>query len=115
MSKLLEALSDYGVDMKTTLSRFVEDEELYADCIHDFLWDENFGLLESAMEAKDYGASFHHAHTLKGVAANLGLAPLHKAVSDLVEALRAQEYRQAEERSAQVRAERDRLQAVCGE
>ncbi len=55
-----------------------------------FLKDGSFQNLEAAVGAKDWGAAFRAAHTLKGVAMNLDLDRLAKSSSELTEALRGE-------------------------
>ena len=57
-----------------------------------FLADDTYENLEKAVKAGDVEAAFRGAHTLKGVAANLGFTPLQKTSSDLTEALRARSW-----------------------
>ena len=68
-----DALSAYGVDLNEVMERFVNDEELYYECLNTFIDDPSFDGLHNALLEKEYEAAFHHAHTLKGVAGNLGL------------------------------------------
>lgn len=53
-----------------------------------FAGDDTFAMLEAAMSAGDDQRAFRAAHTLKGLAANLGLVQLWQAASALTEALR---------------------------
>lgn len=54
-----------------------------------FTGDDSFATLAEAMGAEDVQRAFRAAHTLKGVAANLGLERLRETASALTEALRA--------------------------
>lgn len=88
MDKLLDKLVQWGCDVPSALERFIDDKELYVDCLKAFEEDENFGLLEENLAKQDYKAAFDNAHTLKGVSANLSLTPLLQKLSDVVEDLR---------------------------
>lgn len=92
MSKILEKLEEYGVDVKIVMERFVDDADLYEDCLYQFVDDQCFAQLESALKAEDYTAAFENAHTLKGVSGNLGLTPMFNQVTALVESLRGKNY-----------------------
>ena len=81
-----------GVDLKVTMERFMGREELLFKFLKKFENDESYKSLIGAMEDKQFEAAFSHAHTLKGVAANLGLGNLANSASDLTEKLRAKEY-----------------------
>lgn len=92
MSTLTNHLAAAGADMRGALERFIGDEALYEECFRMFLEDSNFTALGCALSKKDYRAAFYAAHTLKGVAGNLGLTPLYNAICDVVESLRHQDY-----------------------
>ena len=91
MSTLTEQLAGRGNDMAGALARFLDDEALYGDCFRMFLEDPGFRQLEDALARRDASAAFDAAHTLKGVAGNLGLTALYTALSALVESLRCGE------------------------
>lgn len=59
--------------------------------------------LEAAMESHEAAGIFDQAHTLKGVAENLGLKPLYEKVSVLVEITRKGSVEGADEAFAQVK------------
>lgn len=50
--------------------------------------DENFRLLTDALPKEDWTTAFRAAHSIKGVALNLGLTSLAGLASDLTECLR---------------------------
>lgn len=50
--------------------------------------DTSWGSLESAIHSQDWEAAFRAAHTLKGVAQNLGFQKLYLSSTALTEALR---------------------------
>lgn len=106
-SELLSRLSEYGVDLSSTMERFVGNEELYLKCFDMFLSDGNLQLLKDALIQKDYEAAFNAAHTLKGITANMGFSPLLAPVSTLVEALRAGDYSDLDTQYAAVAAAYD--------
>jgi len=78
----------YEMDWDRTMERFGYDENLYIECLGMLLEDPNPSLLHTAISSGDLSAAFNAAHTLKGVAANMGLTPLLAAVSAIVEPLR---------------------------
>jgi HPt (histidine-containing phosphotransfer) domain-containing protein len=53
-----------------------------------FPGDQSFQELETAIQAGDVEGTFKAAHTLKGVALNLGIAPLGETASILTEQVR---------------------------
>ncbi len=92
MSNYLDILRDYGADIDGVMDRFMDDEELLADCLVEFMGEDQLLKLRAAIESKDYEESFEVAHALKGVSGNLGLTPLFDKVCVLVESLRAKDY-----------------------
>lgn len=88
MKKIYEELNNWGCDVKGALERVSDDEELYEKCLNLFLEDEGFSNIKKALDKKDIGELFDIVHTLKGVAANLGLDPLFEALSIFTEDLR---------------------------
>lgn len=87
--ELLMTMRDYGADVDAAMERFVDDAELYRLCLDSFYSDVNFDALREALNAAQVETAFDAAHSLKGVAANLGLTPILTAISALVETLRA--------------------------
>ncbi len=74
-------------DFEGTFERMM-DEEFMAKILKMFLDDSSFRNLEEAYQARNAQDAFHAAHTLKGVAGNVGLSDLAKKASDVTEALR---------------------------
>lgn len=89
MTDLKTVLRDYGADYEDVMTRFVGNEQLYQRLLAMLPRDENLQKLGRALQAGDYAAAFDAAHTLKGVAGNLGLAPLEQAACSIVESLRS--------------------------
>ena len=56
-----------------------------------FLSDTTFADLVEAVEAQDWEKAFRVAHTMKGVALNLGFGTLCRTASELTEVLRSRE------------------------
>lgn len=97
MSKLLDNMAAYGADTEGVLDRFMDDEELYATCLEEFVETTDLASLRNYLDEKDYTNAFEVAHALKGVSGNLGLTPLFKVACVLVEALRGKSYDNLEE------------------
>lgn len=89
MSKVLDDLRDWGCDVEGALERFIGDAELYEVCLKTVLADKSFAELGKALNCGDVKAAFDHAHTLKGVLANMGLTPMYDITVRIVEPLRA--------------------------
>ncbi|WP_294852969.1 Hpt domain-containing protein [uncultured Oscillibacter sp.] len=88
MSKLTDQLRAHGADMDGAMNRLLGDEALYAMCFDLFLEDPAFATLGAALDAGDRAAAFEAAHSLKGVAGNLGLTRIYRLSGELVEPLR---------------------------
>ena len=107
--ELLDALNAYGANTTAALERFVNDIELYNECLGLFFNDECFAKLAQALDAKEYKAAFDAAHTLKGVAGNLGLTPMYDSICEVVEPLRNHTYDHLTEAYERMLAEFQRL------
>ena len=88
MGTLLNELRDWGCDVDGALARFLDDEGLYVSCLHAVLADKSFAGLGEALNAHMVKEAFDHAHTLKGVLANMGLTPMYDLTVGIVEPLR---------------------------
>lgn len=89
MSAWMATLSQSGIEVEQALERFMNNEALYLRFLHKFLEDENFLGIASSASSQDYDAMLTYAHTLKGVAGNLGLMPLYQQLDTLVLRLRS--------------------------
>lgn len=92
MEEKLIKLENWGCDIQGALNRFLNDKDLYFECLNMFVDDENFESLKIHINNEDQRVPFSYVHTLKGVAGNLGITPLFESLSDLCEALRASNY-----------------------
>lgn len=90
-----QALEALGMNLDQTLARFVGNEGMMFRFLNRLPGEPTYGKLEAAMDAEDAEDGFHQAHTLKGVAGNLGLDNLFHAIDPLVEALRNGQMAQA--------------------
>ncbi len=86
---MLVKLGEAGADVSQTLQRFMNNEGIYVKFLGKFLNDPSYKGLEESMDKKDYEEALRQAHTLKGVAGNLGLTPLFKAAETMVTKFRA--------------------------
>jgi HPt (histidine-containing phosphotransfer) domain-containing protein len=84
---LSELYSSLGESLDEVLGR-LRMESRIAKYLKLFLQDPSFEELKNAFASKDAKTAFRAAHTLKGVAANLGLNKLSASSSELTEDLR---------------------------
>ena len=85
---LEECYTAMGANYQAVLKRFYKSD-MIRRFVKMFLQDDSFRLLTDAMAKQDVKEAFRAAHTLKGVAANMGLLRMQEAASALTEALRA--------------------------
>ncbi len=76
-----------GGEFLETLMR-LPSERMIEKFLVRFLEDRSYAELAAGMTARDGDAAFRAAHTLKGVALNLGLRALYEPASALTEKLR---------------------------
>lgn len=93
MAEFKEIFEAYGANYQDTMGRFMGNETMYLKILDMLFRDKNMELLGKALDAGDMTGAFEAAHTLKGVAANMGLTPLYQAVTEILEPLRAKECR----------------------
>lgn len=87
-SEVKEALVSAEINVDEALRRMLGNEGLLLKFLGKFCEDESYNKLVAAMESGDRKEAFIAAHTLKGLAGNLGLTGLMNAVVPVVEALR---------------------------
>ena len=88
MADIKEVFQKYGADYETTMSRFMCNEQLYLTILAMLPRDENLHKLDRALQSHDFPTAFDAAHTLKGMAGNLGLTPLYQTICAIAEPLR---------------------------
>lgn len=93
-----------GGDYKDVVRRLIS-EEFAAQLALGFLDDDGFSSLEKAMKNRNAEDAFRAAHTLKGVALNLGFKNLGKSASELTEVLRKRTFDGADEPFEKVMAD----------
>lgn len=84
---LEQCYAQMGADYAAVLKRFY-DPDMICRFVKRFPSDPSFGQLKAAMAAGDVKEAFRAAHTLKGVAQNLGFQRLYLSSAALTEALR---------------------------
>lgn len=99
----LKELEEAGCDVSGAMNRFMGRADLYKKFLGKFLDDRSYTELLKCLEDHKIEDAFMHAHTLKGVAGNLGIDSLLKELIPVVEALRAGREPEHEQVSACVR------------
>ena len=115
MGVLLDGLREWGCDVDGALARFLDDEGLYISCLHAVLEDKAFAGLGEALNAHAVKEAFDHAHTLKGVLANMGLTPMYDLTVEIVEPLRAGDDTGLMPAYEELLTARERLAGLLGE
>lgn len=92
-SQFKDIFEAYGADYQSTMNRFMGNEKMYLKFLDMLFQDDNLKKLGTALNNDNTTEAFEAAHTLKGVIANMGLTPLHTAISIIVEPLRNGEHR----------------------
>ncbi len=93
-----------GGDYQDVVKRLIS-EEFAVQLALGFLDDDGFSSLEKAMKNRNAEDAFRAAHTLKGVALNLGFKNLGESASELTEVLRKRTFDGADEPFEKVRAD----------
>lgn len=82
------ALEGMGMNVNSTVNRFMGNEALYLKFLNKFQTDQSVANIQKYIAEQNTEEAFKSAHTLKGVAANLGLDPIARCASDIVEIFR---------------------------
>lgn len=90
--EIKEELKAAGVNLENALSRLMNNEKLLEKLLVKFQKDPNYGGIMEALKEKRYDDAFRCAHTLKGVAGNMGMEELMEADIVVVEKLRQGNY-----------------------
>lgn len=77
-----------GGDYAGTKSRLMADERI-ARFVKKFPADGSYQLLQDSLASGNVQEAFRAAHTIKGVAQNLGFTSLYKSAEEVTEILRA--------------------------
>lgn len=89
---LKDALELAGVDYEMTLNRFSNNGMLLERFVKKFPNDKTFQELDTAVSDKRYSDVERSAHTLKGIAANLGFQYLSDLSAEVVNLVRSDHY-----------------------
>lgn len=107
------ALTLRDTDVQGVMKRLGGGEELYAMCLRDFLEDDTARELNRCIAAKLWDDAFTAAHSLKGVAGNMGFVPLMHAAGRVVMLIRGGRVNELPEAMEQVNsAYRDIVDAI---
>ncbi len=110
-----KAAQALGEDLSPAIERFGGNVELYARFLRKFSQDPTAESLEEAVKQKKYPEVERDAHTLKGVAANLGLERLRAKSDALVQAVRRDSWQEVDSLYAAFRREYDKVLAALEE
>ena len=105
---------EIGSDYAAVLER-LGAEDMIRRFVLKFPQDPSFSALEEGFAKRDAEVAFRAAHTLKGVAANLGLERLRALASDMTECLRRGELSGAQARLAETETAYRRVLAALEE
>lgn len=87
----------------------ISNEESIRNFLRMFLEDDNFSIMESALNENDSQKAFYGAHTLKGSCQNLCLTRLYSVDYDITEALRIGDLEKARKIFPRVREEYEKV------
>ena len=85
-----------GEDYDSVLQRLECEEENVEPAIREFLFDKHFAEFSDAMKEHSVEKAFRAAHTMKGIAANLGFEKFRSVFSEITEYLRKGDYDSAQ-------------------
>lgn len=90
MEELFNELTLAGCDIDGTMERFLNDTELFCECLKQTLDDPAFEVLGDALRSGNVKDAFESSHTLKGIIANMGMVPMLDTIVKIVDPLRSE-------------------------
>ena len=84
----IESLRGWGANVDEALVRCLNNESFDLMLVNKAMQDAPFDKLKEAVETSDLEKGFDFAHSIKGMAANLGLTPICKPIEQITELLR---------------------------
>ncbi|MCX4025506.1 transporter substrate-binding domain-containing protein [Endozoicomonas sp. SM1973] len=95
-----------SIDLTAGLSRVMQNQVLYCKLLRDFINQQpaNLQSLEQSLTSQDWEQALYQAHTMKGVAGNIGANELQDSCLALEKLLKAEQFEQAEQALNQLEA-----------
>lgn len=90
LRSVCDYLDQWGADTGAGLRRVLDDKKFYYKLLLEFSQDDALRKLENAIDSSEWKTAFAIAHDMKGAALSLGLLPLSRAISNVVEDLRSE-------------------------
>lgn len=113
--KLQDLSTVIDIDIQGSLERFSNFEPMYIKYLKRFNTEPTYDALKEAVSAQDFGAIETTAHTLKGIAGNLGLNTLFTDFDNIVKAVRAQENDKALELCHEIESKVEQVRAAIAQ
>ena len=113
--EILKRFTTVGVKPEEAIYRFLGKEDIYKKFLKKYLEDTGIRSIKQSVEKKDAYEVFKAAHTLKGVAANLGLESVQNRASEITEYTREKSFEEfdAEHLSSMIAELEDYNTRVC--
>ena len=106
---IIEFWDELGIDKDEVSARFVGNMDLAAKCTMKYIDDNTFYELQTAMAEQNYSGIEIAAHTLKGVAGNLGFSEIQKIGQRMVDNVRANIYDSLDEDFEKLKIEQKKV------
>jgi HPt (histidine-containing phosphotransfer) domain-containing protein len=87
-NRLFDALRVLKVDIDGTLSRFVDNDELYMTFLRRYPEDGLLAPVDEAFASRDRDAMIRTLHKMKGVSVNLGINHIAEQCEDITAVIR---------------------------
>lgn len=101
-NNLFTMLKKLGVDVDGTISRFMNNSDIYYKFLSRFPDEDRITPIKDAVAQRDYEKLLQASHKLKGVSANLGMSDLSSKAERIVKKLRSNIYEGFEADTAEV-------------
>ena len=87
--ELFNELAGIETDLDGALYRVAGDKNVYLALLKAFASDTTMGDLDEAIVRQSWDDAFTAAHALKGLAGNMGFAPLFHSLGELLKMIRS--------------------------
>ena len=95
-AEIKRQFAQVGVDPEDAINRFLGKEELYQKFLKKYPDDTEIDTIRQGFKNKDAFEVFRAGHTLKGIAANLGLEGIQNRASEITEYTRGKSFDQVD-------------------
>ena len=108
----LDSLKQWGCDTEGAMERMLDDSEFFMQCLDDYCSSNMLIQLKSYIDGKNIKEGDDMAHSIKGLAANLGLNDISDMSRDIMHHIRAGDFNSADAIFAKMQIRQSELEDI---